>query len=128
MIKQFLTILMILVGLLLSRTAEASHFRYGNITWTVPDPINNPYKVKFVVTHAWRTSLIGNVVLFYGNSFDSGMLAATTIGTGTDITGQTFTVRESVVEYQYAGPGTYVAYFFDCCRVLGLQNGSNDGY
>ena len=36
-----------------SQQAEASHLRYGNLTWRIPDPINSPRTVEFKLTVAW---------------------------------------------------------------------------
>ena len=52
--------------------AEASHFRFGTIVWTVPDPQNAPRTVRFTVTHAWRTGAVNSPNLQYGDGTTSG--------------------------------------------------------
>lgn len=47
----------LLVAMLFSSAAEASHFRFGTIAWNVPDPVGAPRTVRFIVQHAWRTGV-----------------------------------------------------------------------
>ncbi|MEO5726155.1 MAG: hypothetical protein ABI134_24000 [Byssovorax sp.] len=54
MLKRIIPLLAVLAALFWSRTAEATHFRYGTIAWTVPNPQTAPLTVSFTVTTAWR--------------------------------------------------------------------------
>ena len=53
--------------LLFAKDANATHFRYGNITYAVPDPINAPTTVRFDVVTAWASSFIGTTTLEFGD-------------------------------------------------------------
>ncbi|MEZ4447609.1 MAG: hypothetical protein R3B72_51510, partial [Polyangiaceae bacterium] len=109
--------------------AEATHFRYGNITWNVPDPVNAPLTVEFTVTHAWRTTFIDTVTLQFGDGqqVNSGG-GDVTIGTGVDAAGESYTIREFVTSHTYASPGNRTAFFTNCCRVSSLINAGDANF
>ncbi|MCA9620915.1 MAG: hypothetical protein KC731_17960, partial [Myxococcales bacterium] len=107
--------------LLLAARAEASHFRYGNIAWKVPDPINAPLTVEFTVTHGWRSDFVDSVLLDFGDG-QSESSTDVTIGTGLDAAGESYTIQRFVTTHTYASPGSYTAFFENCCRVGTLQN------
>jgi len=52
---------------LVANDAHATHFRYGNITYTVPDPVNAPTTVRFDVTVAWRQAFVDTVTFVFGD-------------------------------------------------------------
>ncbi|MBW7913707.1 MAG: hypothetical protein H3C54_08450, partial [Taibaiella sp.] len=56
---QLFKISMLLVSLLMLQPeeAEATHFRYGNVTWE--RVAGNPYQIRFRITQAWRRSFPG---------------------------------------------------------------------
>lgn len=116
---------LVLVGCLLSTTdALASHFRHGQISWYVPDPVNAPRTVRFTVTTTWRANSIGSTVLQFGDNTNNGSQQGTSIGTGSDATGGAYAVMEYTANHTYATNGPWTAFFTDCCRIAGLQNGS----
>ncbi|MDP3276656.1 MAG: MYXO-CTERM sorting domain-containing protein [Deltaproteobacteria bacterium] len=113
----------------MSSVSEASHFRFGTISWNIPNPAGAPRTVRFVVQHAWRTMAVNPISLNFGdgtpNTTDMGM----TIGTGTDVSGAGYTVQESVITHVFPGVGTdFIVFFSGCCRVDGLQNGSSGNF
>jgi MYXO-CTERM domain-containing protein len=108
--------------------AEASHFRYGNISWTVPDPVGAPNTVRFTVEVAWRAALTDSTILNFGDGTNNGSVTGTLVGSGTDTLGNAYSVFRYTATHTYAGPGTYVAFFGSCCRVAGLQNGSDGNF
>jgi hypothetical protein len=116
------------VGLLASRTAEASHFRFGTISWKVPDPQNAPLTVQFTVQTAWASNFIGTTSLNYGDGQANVSTQGNAAGSGTDATGLTYVLREYTVSHTYAAAGQYTAYFTDCCRIAGLVNGDQDSF
>ena len=50
--------LLLLLCLGFALPASASHFRAGQITWTVPNPVNAPLTVLFTVSESWRATQI----------------------------------------------------------------------
>jgi len=129
-LKPFLAALAALFALLLASRAEASHFRYGNITYTVPDPVNAPLTVRFDVTVAWREDypFIDSTTLIFGDSKSNPPNAGATIGTGTDAAGLEYLVQRYTVTHKYAAPGLYTAYFTSCCRTSNLINAGDDSF
>lgn len=121
--KVFLAFLFAVVGLLASRTAEASHFRFGTINWKVPDPQNAPLTVQFTVQHGWNSAAPDSTDLNFGDGFNNGPFQGPLIGTGTDAAGLGYNLYEYTVTHTYAAPGTYTAFFQSCCRIAGLVNG-----
>ena len=57
--------------------ASASHFRGGQITWTMPDPVNSPYTVLFTVSQLWRAAKIECVEISFGDGASSSNHCAT---------------------------------------------------
>ncbi len=129
MLKRIIPLLAVLAALFWSRTAEASHFRYGSINWTVPNPQMAPLTVQFTVTTAWRTALLGTTSLNFGDlSAANPGTGGTTIGTGLDANGQSYTVLQYQVTHAYATAGSYLAFFTGNARIAGLQNGADGTY
>ncbi len=112
--------------LLMALPASASHFRFGTVSWTVPNPMQ-PRTVRFVIQHAWATANIGSIVWDFGDA-SSVMPAGVPIGVGVDGSGAQYTVLESVVTHTYANDGPFTAFFEACCRVAGLINGGGASY
>ena len=128
-LKLLVPALVVLTLLFRSGLAHASHFRYGSIAWTVPNPVSAPRTVSFTVTSAWRSTFIDGTSLDFGDgTAPNPRTNGVQIGTGTDANGNGYTVMQYTVGHTYAVAGTYTAFFTDCCRVNGLQNGANGNY
>src|SRR3954470_15200212 len=127
MLRRILPFLVILCGLLWNRTAHASHFRYGTISWTVPNPAQ-PLNVLFTVDVAWRSNYlpVDSTNLDFGDGNLNGLVVGNQIGSGTDATGQSYTVYEYQAMHTYAAATTYTAQFTNCCRLGGLVNGGGN--
>src|SRR6187549_3609529 len=97
MLKRIIPLLAVLAALFWSRAAEASHFRYGTIAWTVPNPQMAPLTVSFTVTTAWRANLVGQTNLNFGDGAVNGNVIGATIGTGTDAGGNPYAVTRYTV-------------------------------
>ena len=111
-----------------SMYANASHFRYASISYTVPDPVNDPLTIELTVTTGWRLSFIGLADIEWGdNSFNHFIHNNDwdTIGTVTSPSGDIF-VGTKTISHTYASPGRYQVGFRDCCRVSDILN--NDTY
>jgi hypothetical protein len=113
---------------LVAPSAFASHFRYGNITWRLPNPQSAPLTVEFTVTHGWRSTLTDGFNLNFGDGTTSGFQQGTAIGSGVDANGEGYTIFEAKVTKTYAAPGFYKAFFGTCCRVASLVNASNASF
>ena len=118
---------------LASATAMASHFRYGNVTYSpVLNASGNPTgTVRFKIQEGWRRSafgapVVGSIVSTDTFNFGDGTSAAknltvTSIDTATD----SF-VGEVTLTHTYTGSGPYTAFYSGCCRISTLSGGQND--
>jgi len=107
------------------KTAEASHFRYGNVSWRVPDPVNAPTTVEFKVTHGWRQSAGSQLNLSFGDG-DSYADLGSFIGNGLDAGGNGYDMYEFTVVHTYATADHFKASVDGCCRISNLTV-DNDG-
>jgi hypothetical protein len=55
-LKHLLAVFAAVAIILSSQAAHATHFRYGNLSHTIPDPDSAPRSVKFEIVSAFRTS------------------------------------------------------------------------
>lgn len=126
-------ICLLIFGLLLAKpeVANASHFRYGNITWE--RVTGQPNQIRFRVTQAWRRSFFGSPGV--GSTVSTGSLVtgvgSTTINltvTSVNITEDWFYGEFTYVQTYPTTTATYNAYFQGCCRISSLINNSNDAY
>lgn len=124
-------ICMLLVSLLMLQPEEANatHFRYGNITWERVS--GAPNQIRFRITQAWRRSFYGapNV----GNTVSTGVQFNTGAGTvPINLTVTSVNLAEDWIygEFTYVKTysttsATYNTSFSVCCRVSNLSN-NND--
>ena len=127
-LKHFLAVLFALSTVLLaSQRADASHFRYGNISYTIPDP-SAPRTVRFNVTSAWRADFIGSTTLDFGDSTSNPDTIGATFASGVDATGLQYVFTGYVVTHTYPAVGQYTAQFNSCCRLSTLVNAANDSF
>ncbi|GAB2720748.1 hypothetical protein [Comamonas sediminis] len=123
---------------LMPLAAYASHFRGGDINWTVPDLANAPNTVRFVVTQSWHDTSLDcwSLIDVTGGSYNyipntcyndtTGDPNVVDIGTGVDAAGKGYVTRQYVVSYTFPGPGIYTVGTPNCCRVSDLQNGADE--
>jgi MYXO-CTERM domain-containing protein len=127
-LKHFLAVLFALGTVLLaSQRAEASHFRYGNISYTIPDA-SAPKTVRFQVTTAWRADFIGTTTLDFGDGTSNPDTLGQTFATGVDATGLQYAFTQYVVTHTYPALGQYTAQFNSCCRLSTLVNAADDSF
>jgi MYXO-CTERM domain-containing protein len=128
--KSFLAVLAALWVMVLASQAEASHFRYGNITYTIPDPIQAPRTVRFEVVVAWRKDypILDSTSLNFGDGNTNPADQGVQIGTGTDASGNEYTVQRYTVTHTYPAPGIYTASFTSCCRLSNLINAADNSF
>jgi hypothetical protein len=102
--------------ILAATAAEASHFRFGHVTWKRI----SGNTVEFTITAAWRADFVDGVFLQYGD----GNFASMSSGTFTEIAvvaGQ-YRVLRRTVQHTYGSEGPFTAFFESCCRIGGLSN------
>ncbi len=121
--------------LLLSVTSVfATHFRYGNISWT--NTVGNT--VVFNLSQGWRWSFFGDpavgssvaittnghpIPLYFGDGSSIDIiLTVTSVNPDEDYFYGTVTITHT-----YASSGNYITYFEDLARISTLQN-NPDGY
>lgn len=114
--------------LVVARPAQATHFRSGDIRYTIPDPVAEPLRVRFVVTAGWRSTNIGSTILHFGDGTSNPETTGVEAGTGTDAAGFDWSIYQYTVEHEYPAAGSYTAYFEDCCRVSSLVNAGEAPY
>ena len=108
---------------MVAKTAEATHFRYGNIVWRVPDPVNFPLTVEFTVTHAYRdTGFSNDVQLNFGDGNSGNNQQGAQIGAGVDLLGATYFIYQYTETHTYLTPGNRTAFFELCCRLDSIIN------
>lgn len=117
---------MCVVGLL-TGSVEASHFRFGNLSWRQINPTNE-LEVEITIIEAWRKTLPGLGALRYNfgdgsGSFDS--IGADQIADLTDVGGEDYLVYRKTVTHTYPAPGVYQMSASVCCRIFSLQNASS---
>ncbi|MRG94857.1 MopE-related protein [Polyangium spumosum] len=126
--KGFLAVLAALCVFVFAQRAEATHFRYGNITWTVPNPNEEPRTVAFEVTVAWRSDYIDSTILNFGDGSTNPSTQGTFLGTGFDTGGNEYSFYRYRVLHTYATAGQYTAFFTSCCRISELINAGDDTF
>jgi hypothetical protein len=111
-LKGFLAVLAALCVFAFAASAEASHFRYGNITYTKPDPVSAPLTVRFEVTMAWhKDSFIGSSTLVYGDGTYNADTQGVYIGSGYDAAGFEYQFYHYTATHTYGMAGQYTASF-----------------
>ncbi len=126
-VKHLVALLAALCVVLLAPRAEATHFRYGNITYSIPDP-SNPRTVRFEVTTAWRAAFVGTSALNFGDGFTNAATEGVEVGSGVDASGLEYKFQKYVVSHTYAMVGQYTAFFTDCCRLSNLVNAGDASF
>ncbi len=102
--------------------AQASHFRYGNVSWRYVDGNT----VEFKISQSWRYTAfyaeVGQVVnpgdfMFGDGTFGPIKLNVTAVNKTDD-----WMYGEAIITKTYNTTGTYIANFTGCCRVSELKN------
>ncbi len=117
--KVIFTLITIATFFLSPLTSEASHFRYGHITWT---RVPGTRTVTFTVTTAWRYDFTESVNLDFGD----GTPIVTVTGTEIQYVPNNYRVFQGQVTHTYATDGPFTASFNNCCRISTLQNGADN--
>ena len=109
-----------------AEVAEASHFRYGHVTWRrIGGPTSRT--VEITVTEAWRATAVDYLIYNYGDG--SGSFASspyTTIATLNDLAGEGYTIKQVKIQHTYPADGPYLVWAESCCRIGSLINAGNN--
>jgi hypothetical protein len=117
-------------------SAQATHFRYGNISW-VPiasdatgRTIQFRVSVGYRTSYGWGTTVVPGAVVNDSDSFNFGDGTSTPLNfTVTSVNGPNdYFYAESVITKTYASTGNFTAFFGSCCRISTLQNNSDDSF
>lgn len=100
--------------------AEATHFRFGHITWQRTGTLS----VQFTVTTAWRAGTATCLPLAFGDGL-SGTGSCIQVASGTDLAGNAFVVVRQVIGKTYAHAGPWTAQINICCRISNLVNAAD---
>ena len=128
-----LRVLLLCLVLGAAQSAQASHFRYGGLTWRTVASDPSKLTVQFKVSQAWRRSFgpfsnvtIGSVVLTDNLDLGDGTapVPVNLTVTSVDVSGDSF-YGESLITHTYAVAGNYTAFYTNCCRLSSLGNNAN---
>jgi hypothetical protein len=117
-------VLLFLLVTFLPNESKATHFRYGNISWTW----NNGKTVTFHVTQSWRRTYfpgppnLGSVISATSMDFGDGQSAPINLTVTAVNTTEDWVYGEATMTHTYANNGTFTASFTSCCRISTLQN------
>ncbi|WP_162428016.1 putative Ig domain-containing protein [Pontibacter pudoricolor] len=108
--------------------AQASHFRYGNVSWRWV----SGNTVEFKVSQSWRYTAFyaekGQVVnpgdFFFGDGTATAIPLQVTAVSETD----DWMYGEAIITKTYSSAGNYTAYFTGCCRVSSLKNNADGNW
>lgn len=124
---------MLLVSLLLLQPeeAQASHFRYGNITWERVS--GNPYQIRFKVTQSWRRSAFGvNVgqTINPGTPVNTGVSSQNVnlVVTSVNLAEDWLYGEYTFVQTYPTTTANYTASFNSCCRIGSPLVNNSDGW
>jgi hypothetical protein len=130
--KGFVMMTLLVFMLLFSFKANASHYRYGNISWS---RVNSSTRtITVTVTQAWRRSFFGTINVgstATGTALDFGdgtstnaVITATSVNVTDDWFYGSFTVTHT-----YAGAATsFTLSYSNCCRISTLQNNADGNF
>eukprot|EP00898_Chlorokybus_atmophyticus_P004956 jgi/Chlat1/5461/Chrsp36S05425 len=112
-------------------TAQATHFRYSFTSWRKDtSPNAGPYDVIITITQSWRLSYFFSTPPSNGDTFTSGFF---TFGDGSAITPVDLTVTganvaRDIITKSYGGPGPFLTFIHDCCRISTLVNSHDSDF
>ena len=121
--------LLLLVPLLaMSLAANASHFRYGSLSYQTSGATNRA--VSFKLNEAFREDFFGappvvGQVVNTGEPLYFGDGTSTTILLTITAIGDDYFFGEFNTSHTYNASGTFTAYTSDCCRISNLQNNAD---
>jgi hypothetical protein len=112
-------------------SAQATHFRFGHLSWRRLGPGTAPgsHLVEISVTEAWRATFLGFGELSYAYGDGSGGFSTSAAVLGpilSDVAGEQYRVGTAKVVHQYSGNGPFLVSGSSCCRISSLVNAGDD--
>ena len=117
--KRIFTLIAIFSFFISPLVSEASHFRYGHITWTRTPGTRT---VTFTITTAWKYDYVDPIDLDFGD----GTALNGVSGTEIVYIPNDYRVFQAQVTHTYATDGPFTVSFNSCCRISTLQNGADN--
>ena len=106
--------------------ANASHFRYGTMSWTRSQA--NPLEVTFNITEAWRAAAPDTLSFSGGGVSFNTSENRNTVGTFTDAQSEQYTVFSTSITRTFSSAGVFNVSAGTCCRIGSLQDGNANAY
>ncbi len=115
----FITLLLTVFQL---NSAEASHFRYGDISWRVVESDPTGRTIEFKVNTGWRLNAVNTIYLRFGDGTGAYMSRVIT-----NVNGE-YSYSTGTVRHTYASNGNYTAFYSGCCKISNLANNRDDSW
>lgn len=117
-------------------SAQATHFRYGNVSWipvasdATGRTIQFRVSVGYRTSYGWGTAVVPGAVVNDGDSFSFGDGTSVPLNfTVTSVNGpDDYFYAEAVITKTYASTGNFTASFSSCCRISTLQNNADASF
>lgn len=117
-------------------SAQATHFRYGNVSWIPVASDATGRTIQFRVSvgyrssYGWGTAVVPGAVVNDGDTFNFGDGSSTPLNfTVTSVNGpDDYFYAEAVITKTYSSNGNFTAFFGSCCRISTLQNNADDSF
>jgi hypothetical protein len=124
------TILFFALLFCISSQVEASHFRYGTISWQITSYTPTTRTTQFNITQSWRWSAFGNPLLgttiaISSFNFGDGTSAALSLTVTSINPAEDWFAGTTTLTKTYARTTDVTAFFSDCCRIGGLEGGNS---
>lgn len=126
---RFLVMLILILGIGGFSNLEASHYRYGSMSWQEVSGTS----VQIKISQGWRSTFFGSPsvgasvntgTLYFGDGSSASIsLTVTSVNVAED-----WFFGETTISHNYPSTGNYVAYFSSCCRIGSLSNNSNGNF
>jgi hypothetical protein len=121
--KRIFTLVSFLMFFLSALDSNASHFRFGHISWTRTPGTRT---VNFTITTAWRYDASESIDFDFGDGSSTG--SGQQLGTQILYVPNDYRVFQLQLTHTYSTDGPFSANFSDCCRISTLQNGADDSF
>src|SRR5688572_17446246 len=143
-LKRLLAVSFTLLALMLvTKSAQATHFRYATISWEIPNPAQ-PRTVNFRIESAWRRSYFGTpavgativpagsfpatitIQALSGPAYNHSLPMNAVVNAVNSTEDWLVAVTQSTHTFPPDLARTYPVGFTNCCRISTLLNGNND--
>jgi len=134
-IKSKIIFLLLTSFIFLTFKVEASHFRYGHVTWEIIDSTDAGVEVEFKLKTAWRYSYgpffspeLNQVFYTRTMDFGDGTSGSVNLISKSIYLDQDWLYGEGIIRHTYLSSGEFTAFFEGCCRLDNISNISSESY